>query len=312
MSSGNAMELKNSADIDSYNDLAKRAHPGLIFDKIFPVSISIHDKQGKVNNRSEKGVLFNALADANSNAEVFNNELLILPASLKQALQAKPSKLDNSSATGDAIKRQVKLVNSLRGKTFQVKSNWRFITGTGNAHRSELGMTFHHQLGAPYLPGSGVKGMLRAYLETLAEEFEDEDSNELFSLIDKVFGKANSDSDDTQPGCVCFFDALPTKRPKLCVDVMTPHFDKWYEKGGNETHALSNTPNEWSDPLPVQFLSVSDITLQFAIAPSPNTTEQVSDDELVFLVEMLKMALSEYGAGAKSSVGYGFFEACSI
>ena len=40
-----------------------------------------------------------------------------------------------------------------------------FVTGMGNPHPLESGFTWHPTLGMPYLPGSAVKGLVRAAVE---------------------------------------------------------------------------------------------------------------------------------------------------
>lgn len=47
-----------------------------------------------------------------------------------------------------------------------------FVTGMGNPHPLENGFTWHPTLGMPYLPGSAVKGLVRAAVE-LAYQGED-------------------------------------------------------------------------------------------------------------------------------------------
>ena len=84
------------------------------------------------------------------------------------------------------------------------------MTGLGRSHPVENGFAWHPTLGMPYLPGSSVKGMVRAWAE------QETDPRPASEELDRLLGKQNS------AGSVCFLDALPIKPVKLEADVMTP------------------------------------------------------------------------------------------
>lgn len=55
-----------------------------------------------------------------------------------------------------------KLVHTVEAKPFTLKTDWRLIAGLGKKGSLEVGFTFH-RYGFPYLPGSSLKGLARAY-----------------------------------------------------------------------------------------------------------------------------------------------------
>lgn len=108
-----------------------------------------------------------------------------------------------------------------------------------------------------------------------------------------------------QAGRFLFFDALPVEPVLLAADVMTPHMDQWYEKGGKiaepneEPHR--RIPADWHSPVPVPFLVVKEAKLLFGVAPR----RLEFTDELPQVFAALKQALDWLGAGAKTAAGYG-------
>jgi len=106
-----------------------------------------------------------------------------------------------------------------------------FTTGLGIEHPLENGFAFLNPYGLPYLPGSGVKGVLRqAALDLAGGAWETSDwsldqrhiildraGKRLFdaSDIDVLFGREPQEG-DTQHlrGVLSFWDVIPGSRPK--------------------------------------------------------------------------------------------------
>ncbi len=189
----------------------------------------------------------------------------------------------------EVCKRREQLAREMNAKPQLFKTDWRFVTGLGQAHPVENGFAWHHSLGVPYLPGSSVKGMVRAW----AEQWEKAGKKE----TKRIFGPKGTGT----VGSVIFFDALPVSTVTLETDIMTPHYGPWYSNG--------EAPGDWHDPVPIPFLTVADgQTFQFLIAPrQPGIVADVADAEAARI--WLKDALEWCGAGAKTAAGYGRFEA---
>ena len=170
-----------------------------------------------------------------------------------------------------------------------------FVTGMGNPHPLENGFTWHPTLGVPYLPGSAVKGLVRAALE-LAYQGEDR-----LALLKRWFGTEAKGDVPEASGCFIFLDALPVAPCALVPEVMTPHMGKWYEKGGKTPSAQDTQPGDWHSPVPVGYLTARDLQLQFAVMPRAG----VAADELEQVWQALDYALQWLGAGGKTAQGFG-------
>lgn len=204
--------------------------------------------------------------------------------------------------------RQRNLVTALGGQFIIVKTDWHFATGLGNNHPVENGFAWHPTLGAPYLTGAAVKGLLRAWCEQWAAGFDAEKRRQWFGpSLDELNPKTEEGikKQDAAAGELIFFDALPTGPVQLKADVMTPHYGKWYEAGDEPPqNDGSNVPADWHSPVPVPFLVVaSGQIFQFAVATRPGSGISVDD-----VVKELESALAALGAGAKTAAGYGRME----
>ena len=203
-------------------------------------------------------------------------------AGTRSDLQAKSEKIQQLAA-------------SQGGQTRVYQCTAPFVTGMGNSHPLENGFTWHPTLGTPYLPGSAVKGLVRAAVE-LAYQGEDKPA-----LLQRWFGTAAKGEVPENSGCFIFLDALPTAPCALVPEVMTPHMGKWYEKGGKTPTAKDTQPGDWHNPVPVGYLTARDLQLQFAVMPRPG----VAADELAQVWQALDYALQWLGAGGKTAQGFG-------
>lgn len=224
---------------------------------------------------------------------------------------------------------QANLCAARDGQSRAFLTDWHFATGLGNPHPVENGFAWHPTLGVPYLTGAAVKGIVRAWVEgwmspedfpganesereinrlaTLYRWFgsEDKDFKKRKELREADFSPPSQGRDlDTEAGAFVFFDAIPLKPVTLACNVMTPHYGKWYEKGGEIQNAASEpdkVPADWHDPVPVPFLVVKAGSFLFSIAP--RTAQAQADISTV--IKALQDALAYLGAGAKTAVGYG-------
>lgn len=191
-------------------------------------------------------------------------------------------------AMSEAAARQCEMVTALGGKVFEAENTSPFVTGMGRAHPLENGFAWHPTLGAPYLPGSGLKGAVRDWAMNWVDGFSALD-------VAKFFGPKASE--DLAQGSVIFFDMLPLAPVMLRMDVMTPHYGEYYQD--------KKVPGDWLAPVPVPFLTV-DKGQRFQFAVVPVSSEALDDFETVcgWLPDMLSFT----GIGGKTSSGYGRFE----
>lgn len=173
---------------------------------------------------------------------------------------------------------------------FFSKPDWRFVVGLGGASVLETGMTLHRLYGLPLIPGSALKGVARAWAETGAGLNESDRD-----VITAVFGKSSGDKQLTA-GEIIFFDAIPNSIPRFKLDIMNPHYPKYYQ--GDEP------PTDWQNPNPILFLTVTQTEFLFTIA----ARTKAGETHLKTALDWLKQGVTELGVGAKTAAGYGYFQ----
>ncbi len=212
--------------------------------------------------------------------------------------------------------RQTNLLGALDAKPSFYQTQGRFVTGMGNDHPTENGFTWHPTLGVPYLPASSVKGLVRGWLEwqwgadALKKNGDAQKRQQLLNWFGSEHKDPREQLAEHQAGWFIFFDALPTAPVQLAADVMTPHYGKWYEQGGDETMNTNadTVPADWHSPIPVTFLTVKKATFQFGIAVRAGlkaNDQTAAKTALHEVMAVLQDALEWAGAGAKTATGYG-------
>jgi CRISPR-associated protein Cmr6 len=165
----------------------------------------------------------------------------------------------------------------------------RLVAGLGNESVHETGLALQHVDGAPYLPGSALKGLAGHYLlhQVRSGKADVEDGERHHRVL---FGATD------RAGYVIFFDAwyvprsAPDDRP-LALDTITVHHPDYYAGRGRQA------PWDLDDPNPVPFLSVRGKFLVAIRGPDAAWAG--------FALDVLQRALADWGAGAKTSSGYG-------
>jgi CRISPR-associated protein Cmr6 len=104
-------------------------------------------------------------------------------------------------------------------------------------------------------------------------------------------------------GGAIFLDAIPKDKLVLQLDIMNPHFPDYYTDKSNRV-----APTDWQSPNPVFFLTVAPNTeFRFAVGWRGDL-----DANAMRLRDLAKSwltgGLTELGAGAKTSAGYGYFK----
>ena len=204
-----------------------------------------------------------------------------------------------------------------------------FTTGLGNEHPLENGFAFLNPYGLPYLPGSGVKGVLRqATRELAAGEWGDRhgwctddrfvlrvgNTDLRFSTIDALFGLQSADGASQHlRGALTFWDVIPQiKGDSLTVDIMTPHQGHYYQQKPDKKTGGSTTPHDSGQPIPICFLTLPpgsgftfhvqcDLAHLNRIAPELATEGRWK----TMLEAAFAHAFTWLGFGAKTATGYG-------
>lgn len=181
-----------------------------------------------------------------------------------------------------------------------------FTTGLGNEHPLEIGFAFLNPYGLPYLPGSGVKGVLRVAARELAEGTFGGTDGWTYEAIDALFGREGENGDtDHQRGALSFWDVIPQiNGDSLKVEVMTPHLSHYFQKG--------ESPHESGSPNPINFLTVPpgsgfvfhvQCKRAYLARIAPALAENDRWKELIHATFV--HAFEWLGFGAKTAVGYG-------
>lgn len=229
--------------------------------------------------------------------------------SLKQAM--KLNRIDNDT-TEKLLKRQSSLASSIGAGsqllTLDARSVAPFTTGLGNEHPLENGFAFLWPYGLPYLPGSGIKGVLRQAARELAPGVTVGDKWIIESgwdeqAINALFGR--EDSNDACRGALSFWDVIPKiQNNNLMVEVMTPHQGHYYQKG--------EPPHDSGKPTPINFLTVPpDSGFTFHVVCDQPFLYRIAPDLAkgdrwkALLTAAFEHAFHWLGFGAKTAVGYG-------
>lgn len=222
--------------------------------------------------------------------------------------------VDDKARAQALIDRQQSLAASVQAQP--ERSIWQlpaistapFASGLGMEHPLENGFAFLTPYGLPYLPGSGVKGVLRAAACELATElFSDLDSaGWSMTAINALFGKAE-DAQAGWQGALRFWDAYPQPPQRgqlLQVEVMTPHQSHYYEG--------SASPHDSGNPNPIPFLAIAPgASFNFIVECNlpllrRRAPELAADERWQRLLRAaFSHAFTWLGFGAKTAVGYG-------
>lgn len=211
--------------------------------------------------------------------------------------------VDNSDVPesyGPAFRRWVRRTQEERDgrwgrRVLAVVSQGRVLCGLGALTPTENGLAIHPTFGVPYLPGSSLKGVTRAWVQSVVQagEWQAPDG----PLFREVFGALPDGFEDLGlSGAVGFLDALwiPGEaelpdRP-WAAEIVTPHFGGYYKD--------ASAPDGTEAPNPTTFLAAQG-GFRIVVEGPQGLLDAV--------VSILEKALSQGGVGAKSRAGYGRF-----
>lgn len=212
---------------------------------------------------------------------------------LMEALEVRQAAMVSESATADQV------------LTIDAIATAPFTTGLGNEHPTENGFAFLNPYGLPYLPGSGVKGVLRQSARELASGQWGDRLGWDDHAIEVLFGKDARDGKDHQRGALTFWDVVPVvKGGKLLIEVMTGHLSHYYQKG--------ESPHESGQPVPINFLTVPpgstfsfQVQCDLLFLKRLDGEDAIAQDWKRLLPVAFAHAFVWLGFGAKTAVGYG-------
>ncbi|MEJ2670462.1 MAG: type III-B CRISPR module RAMP protein Cmr6 [Gammaproteobacteria bacterium] len=172
-----------------------------------------------------------------------------------------------------------------------MKIQGRLFIGLSGSGPLETGCAIHQTYGMPYLPGSSVKGIARAYAERVIPDQQE--------IIHEMFGAGPEEADESgYCGLVTFHDAW-WKPPAggegkpFVLEIVTSHHSDYYGSEGEKK------ASDLDSPIPNALIGVVGSFL-FTLEGPQAWVEQAH--------LLLKNALLSQGIGAKTSAGYGYFE----
>jgi len=271
-------------------------NPGLVFDRFAPAWYG--KKEDHANEAKYKGLLEVVKATRRTDPKLF----------------------------GAFVARYTAGTDAANAKRFRLKTDWRLVAGLGRKGPLEVGFTFN-RYGYPVLPGSTLKGVARAWGLALLTDSSalapDGWEQVIMEPKDKTFesrlGKTGAAphicqmarqlrwifGTQDQAGGVVFWDGIPAEIPTLEVDIMNPHYPKYYQE--------KEPPTNWQSPVPIFFLTVAaGMSFFFAVSlrpgfALPDGSTTTTSGLLELSQDWLKNGLMELGAGAKTNAGYGYF-----
>ena len=176
--------------------------------------------------------------------------------------------------------------------------DWRLVVGIGAEHVQETNMTLEHVYGIPYLPGSTLKGVLRSWV--IREHFKNDEKLAMRDIENSTPADLKQKKEDfftvfgsqKTSGKVRFLDALPAGNFRFELDIMNPHFSKYYTG--------SEFPTDDQKLNPISFLTLKDVPFRFLIYAQTAVPLDLAKN-------WFTEAITNLGFGAKSAVGYGYF-----
>ncbi len=206
----------------------------------------------------------------------------------------------DAALIGEYTERRCAILRQVSGsQCFGAALITKLALGLGRPHPSNNGFTWHHLLGAPYLPGTGLKQVARAAAD--AESGVDAATKE------RIFGEPEPGKVPRCAGSVCFLDGLPAAPQKVSADILNPHYAEYYREN---PVTVTHPPADWYTPIPILFLVTvpyENAKFRFALLPRRPSDEDRADTEKA--ARWLKTGLEGFGAGAKTMLGYGLFRA---
>jgi CRISPR-associated protein Cmr6 len=319
------------------------ASPALRFGPLLPIWTDRRDQEGEVHERADRhsreATEIKSMLDREGMDAAINRLSGKLPGLWqKNDFTAKKAWGNIVTLTTDDKRRMEALLARQNGVFFQhpseqilcvdARSVAPFTTGLGIAHPLENGFAFLNPYGLPYLPGSGVKGVLRQAARELASgEWGDaqgwdreyplavgkQNLPNPLSTIDLLFGlESNDGGSEHLRGALNFWDVIPQiKGKRLAIDVMTPHQSHYYQQQRDGKVA----PHDCGQPIPIHFLTIPpESGFAFFVTCDNDRLARlaptlVEDEQWKALLRAaIGHAFQWLGFGAKTAVGYGAME----
>ncbi|MDV3104838.1 type III-B CRISPR module RAMP protein Cmr6 [Thermococcus waiotapuensis] len=227
-----------------------------------------------------------------------------------------------------------------KNNVFRLKTASRLVVGLGDESVYETSIRLLRNYGVPYIPGTALKGIARAYalekfadenFDTLKDKLNKDNFYEIVGELERVLssGKLKLDSEENSETqlqatfgenskvrvpfeeLVEIFGTTKKSGEVIFFDALPVPSDSL--KAPLEFDIMNphygpyyqedEAPGDWHDPVPVIYLTVKP-GVEFLFAVAPLGRGELAEKAKAILEEALK----EHGVGAKTSLGYGCFK----
>lgn len=252
-------------------------HPGLYLDRCLPMAPEEDQNDDSAGDKPHKKLLFDSAIEAlNPGA----------PATLTYTprYQRWRAALGRSEPLREV-------------RALEIETLGRALIHPGaNTTVTDATVLLHHTYGVPMLPGSGLKGLMRAWGRRRAQEGT-LDLDDLGALLGP-----ERDAEEHRAALVNVLDALwipgsPAGQSPLGLDVVTPHHGDYYT--GDQP------PADWQQPVPSSRLVLQPGVRFCAILEGCAAPPGQIGEWLDLATELLDGALTHLGFGAYTAAGYG-------
>lgn len=212
----------------------------------------------------------------------------------------KPQKSDLSShLLNRAHQQNEKIITEFKQKislTYTPTTKLMLNTGGISPYSNHSLTALHALYSVPYIPSTALKGVIRSCF--IDKKCNGEEAEALkHNLFIKCFGKSADQSDDKEgKGKLIFLDAFPREVTDLTEDIQTVHYKQYYETEGRIA------PTDDQSTVPLQYTAVQNMDFFIVIGV---LDDAFSQNEYEQMREIVRLALTEYGIGAKTAIGYG-------
>jgi len=281
-------------------------------------------ENGKTLLNEDSARLLRESQGKNTNPETAQRKELLSEIARKMSTSGKIANAfaDQAKAKSEALKKELTATYGDLVATFSATLAARMMVNMAGGVIENAGISLDRLLGLPFIPGSAVKGIARQQALWDIHDAEINDKEELMKIALVAFGFGSHDingdfswaagrdiakrvSDqicaEEFKGCMAFLPAYPVQNCRVVVDMVNPHYPRYYSGRAN---AAEDTEN----PIPNYFPAVeSGAVFQFSVAAIRETYLVDAKTLLTQVQKWTESAVSQKGVGAKTAAGYGWF-----
>jgi len=280
-------------------------------------------ENGKALLSEDSARLLRESQGRNANPEIALRKELLSEIASKMSTSGKISNFAEQAKTkSETLKRELEATYGELVATFSAALAARMMVNMAGGVIENAGISLDRLRGLPFIPGSAIKGISRQQALWDIHGADDDRKEELLKIALLAFGFGSHDIDgdfswavggviakrvsnqisgEEFKGCIAFLPAYPVQNCRVVVDMVNPHYPKYYSG-----HA--NPAGDDENPIPNYFPAVeSGAVFQFSVVAIRETPHVDAKTLLDQVHKWTASAVSNKGIGAKTAAGYGWF-----